>query len=91
MSEPLVYSDSYIEDILASVKTIAVVGASPKNIRPSYFVVKYLISKGYDVFPINPGHAGREICGALTYASLADVPVAIDMVDVLRSSQPRHA
>ena len=81
------YSDSYIEGLLASVKSVAIVGASPKNVRPSYFVVKYLISKGYDVYPINPGHAGRDICGAKTYGALSDVPGPIDMVDIFRSSE----
>ena len=80
------YSDTYIRSILEDVKTIAVVGASPKNVRPSYFVVKYLIAKGYTVFPVNPGHAGKEICGAMTYASLADIPDPIDMVDIFRAS-----
>jgi predicted CoA-binding protein len=66
------YNDDYIRRILDEVKTIAVVGASANTVRPSYFVAKYLISKGYDVIPVNPGHAGREIAGAMTYASLAD-------------------
>jgi hypothetical protein len=80
------YADSYIADILASVKTIAIVGASANEVRPSFFVLKYLIGKGYTVFPINPGHAGKEIAGRLTYARLADVPEPIDMVDVFRAS-----
>ncbi len=80
------YEDETIRAILGSVKTIAVVGASPKNIRPSYFVVKYLLSKGYDVIPVNPGHAGREICGAMTYASLEEIDRPIDMVDIFRNS-----
>ena len=80
------YSDAYIREILTDVKTIAVVGASPKTIRPSYFLVKYLLSKGYDVIPVNPGHAGKEICGAMTYASLAAIDRPIDMVDVFRGS-----
>ena len=80
------YDDSYIADILASVKTIAVVGASANEVRPSFFVLKYLIGKGYTVFPINPGHAGKEIAGRMTYARLADVPEPIDMVDVFRAS-----
>lgn len=81
------YSDNYIRAILRQVRTIAVVGASPKNVRPSYFVVKYLIEKGYTVIPVNPGHAGREILGQTVHASLADIPVAVDMVDVFRSSE----
>jgi len=80
------YRNAYIREILSTVKTIAVVGASPKTIRPSFFVVKYLLSKGFDVVPINPGHAGQEICGALTYGSLKDVPKPIDMVDIFRNS-----
>ena len=80
------YDNAYIADILNSVRTIAVVGASANDVRPSYFVTKYLIDKGYEVFPVNPGHAGKEILGRMTYASLADIPVAIDMVDVFRAS-----
>ena len=81
------YDDAYIKDIFDSVKTIAVVGASPKEVRPSFFVLKYLLSKGYDAIPINPGHANREIAGAMTYASLAEVPRPIDMVDIFRNSE----
>lgn len=80
------YQDSYIRSILSETKTIAVVGASAKTVRPSYFVVKYMISKGYDVIPVNPGQVGNEICGAKVYASLADIDRPIDMVDIFRSS-----
>ncbi|GAA4111643.1 CoA-binding protein [Aminobacter aganoensis] len=80
------YDDAYIAGILNSVRTIAVVGASANDVRPSYFVTKYLIAKGYDVYPVNPGHAGKEILGRMTYAGLADIPVAIDMVDIFRAS-----
>ena len=80
------YDNAYIAGILNSVKTIAIVGASANDVRPSFFVTKYLIDKGYDVYPINPGHAGKEILGRMTYAKLSDVPVAIDMVDILRAS-----
>jgi predicted CoA-binding protein len=81
------YDDDYIRSILQNVKTTAVVGASPKKVRPSYFVVKYLLSKGYDVIPVNPGMAGREICGAMTYKSLADIDRPVDMVDIFRNSK----
>ena len=81
------YDDAYIRGILDEVKTIAVVGASANTVRPSYFVVKYLISKGYDVIPVNPGHAGREIAGAMTQASLADIDRPVDMVDIFRNSE----
>ena len=80
------YPDSYIREILNSVKTIAMVGASPKKVRPSYFVQKYLIGKGYEIFPVNPGHAGREILGRTVYGTLEDIPVSIDMVDIFRNS-----
>jgi predicted CoA-binding protein len=81
------YDDSYIREILGSVKTIAVVGASANESRPSLFVVKYLSERGYKVFPINPGHAGNQIGGQKAYAKLADVPEKIDMVDVFRRSE----
>ena len=80
------YDDDFIQSILAEIKTIAVVGASPKNIRPSYFVVKYLLAKGYDVIPVNPGQAGRQICGVMTYAKLSDIERPIDMIDIFRNS-----
>lgn len=80
------YPDTYIRAILDDVKTIAIVGASANNVRPSYFVQKYLIDKGYEVYPVNPGQAGKEILGRPCFASLADIPVAIDMVDIFRNS-----
>ncbi|MDX8525631.1 CoA-binding protein [Mesorhizobium sp. MSK_1335] len=80
------YDNAHIADILNSVKTVAMVGASPNDVRPSYFVLKYLLSKGFSVFPINPGHAGKEILGRTVYASLADLPQPVDMVDIFRAS-----
>ena len=80
------YDDSYISGILNSVRSIAIVGASANDVRPSYFVAKYLIDKGFEVYPVNPGQAGREILGRMTYAKLAEVPVPIDMVDIFRPS-----
>ena len=81
------YSPDYIREILRGVKTIALVGASANSTRPSYFVMKYLMEKGYTVIPINPGMAGQELLGQKTYATLADVPMAIDMVDIFRNSE----
>jgi len=81
------YSDSYIRAILSGVKTIAVVGASANAARPSFFVAKYLVERGFTVFPVNPGQAGKTIAGQTVYARLADVPVAIDMVDVFRANE----
>lgn len=80
------YDDALVEGILASVTTIAMVGASANTVRPSYFVLKYLTEKGYRVHPINPGRAGSQICGQTVHASLADVPEPVDMVDVFRAS-----
>lgn len=80
------YEETYIARILGEVKSIAIVGASANDVRPSFFVTKYLIDKGYRVFPINPGQAGKEIAGARAYASLADLPEAVDMVDIFRAS-----
>jgi predicted CoA-binding protein len=81
------YDDSYIRGILNTVKTIAMVGASNKENRPSYFAFKYLLERGYNMIPINPGQAGRELLGRKVYAKLADVPEAIDMVDIFRASE----
>ena len=80
------YDNAYIGGILNSVNTIAMVGASPNDVRPSFFVLKYLLAKGFSVFPINPGHAGKEILGRTVYARLADLPEPIDMVDIFRGS-----
>lgn len=84
---PLTYSNAYIRAILDEVRTVAMIGASPNNIRPSYFVLKYLIDKGYRVIPVNPGQAGKEILGQTVYARLADIPEPVDMVDIFRASE----
>ena len=81
------YPDSYIRGILNTVKTIAMVGISPKDNRPSYFAFKYLLERGYRMIPVNPGQAGKEILGQKVYANLTEVPEPIDMVDIFRASQ----
>jgi uncharacterized protein len=81
------YDDSYIRGILNTVKTIAMVGASEKENRPSYFAFKYLLERGYKMIPVNPGHAGEDMLGQRIYARLADVPEPIDMIDIFRGSQ----
>ena len=81
------YSDSYIRGILNTVKTIAMVGISPKENRPSYFAFKYLMERGYRMIPINPGQAQKTILGQKVYAKLSDIPDPIDMVDVFRGSE----
>ena len=87
MSEALAYSNAELLAILGSVKTIAMVGASPQWNRPSFFAMKYLQEKGYRVIPVNPGAAGREILGEEVYGSLAEIPHRIDMVDIFRNAQ----
>ena len=81
------YPDSYIRGILNTVKSIAMVGISPKDNRPSYFAFKYLLERGYRMIPVNPGQAGKDILGQKVYAKLADIPEPVDMVDVFRASQ----
>jgi predicted CoA-binding protein len=81
------YPDSYIRGILNTVKSIAMVGASEKENRPSYFAFKYLLERGYAVIPVNPGHAGKDMLGRRIYARLADIPEPIDMVDIFRASR----
>lgn len=81
------YSDEYLRGIFARVKTIAMVGASPRPDRPSYRVMKFLQGRGFRVIPVNPLEVGKSIHGEMVYASLADIPVAIDMVDVFRRSE----
>ena len=80
------YDDDYIADILKATKTIALLGASPNPDRPSNRVMSFLLSRGYEVIPVNPGQAGKEIHGRKVYAKLADIPEPIDMVDVFRPS-----
>ena len=81
------YPDSYIRGILNTVKTIAMVGASEKDNRPSYFAFKYLLERGYHMIPVNPGHAGETMLGQKIYAQLSDIRQPIDMVDIFRASQ----
>ena len=78
------YPDCYLRDILTSVRTIAVVGASPRRERPSHDVMRYLQRRGYRTIPVNPNAVGDTISGETVYARLADVPEPIDMVDVFR-------
>lgn len=79
------YPDNYIKDILARVKTIAMVGASDDESRPAYGVMRFLQRKGYRVIPVNPRLAGQDLMGETVYATLADVPIKIDMVDIFRN------
>ncbi len=80
------YPDALLRRILREVRTIAVVGASQNWNRPSFFMMKYLQSKGYRTIPVNPGVAGREILGERVHASLREIPEKVDMVDIFRAS-----
>ena len=81
------YPDAYIRGILNTVKTIAMVGVSPRDSRPSYFAFKYLLERGYRMIPVNPGLAGKELLGQKAYASLTDIPEPVDMIDIFRASE----
>jgi predicted CoA-binding protein len=80
------YSDDYIRGILNGVKVIAMVGASPNDVRPSYFAFKSLVQRGYDMIPINPGQVGKSLLGRPFVGSLKEIGRPIDMVDIFRSS-----
>ncbi|WP_288928907.1 CoA-binding protein [uncultured Maritimibacter sp.] len=82
------YSDEFITRILTDTKTIAVVGWSPNEARPSNRVARFLSAKGYRVIPVNPGQAGQEALGETVVASLSDIPRdwPVDMVDIFRRS-----
>ena len=81
------YPDAYLRDILTSVRTIAVVGASPRPHRPSHGVMRYLQRQGYRTIPVNPFAAGGTILGERCYASLGEIAEPVDMVDVFRRSE----
>jgi len=81
------YSDDYIREILNSNCSFALVGASANTVRPSYFVLKYLLEKEFKVVPVNPGLAGKDILAQKVYGALKDIPEAIDIVDIFRNSE----
>ena len=85
------YADDYIRDILRDTHTIAMVGASTNWKRPSYFVMKYMQSKGFRVIPVNPGSAGEDLLGETVLASLSEISVPVDMVDIFRNSEAAGA
>ncbi|MBL3702823.1 CoA-binding protein [Sulfitobacter sp. BDSS02] len=81
------YSDEFLKSILTSVRVIAVVGVSANPVRPSFYVARYLSLKGYDVIPVNPGHAGETLFGKTVIGSLSDIDRPVDMVDIFRRSE----
>ena len=80
------YFDDLLKTILQRTKRIAVVGVSLNSVRPSYYVARYLALKGFDVVPVNPGHAGALLFGQRVVASLSDIDGPVDMVDIFRRS-----
>ncbi|MCI0600618.1 MAG: CoA-binding protein [Beijerinckiaceae bacterium] len=81
------YTDTFLRDILLTVKNIAMVGASGTESRPSYEVFEFLLAQGYRVTGVNPSLAGKSVHGTTFYKSLAGVPGAVDMVDIFRNSE----
>ena len=84
--ENIIYEDHYIRSILDNTKTIAMIGLSSSWQRPSYFVAKYLLDRGYKVYPVNPREAGKKILNQKVYSSVSEINENIDMVDIFRKS-----
>ncbi len=80
-------NDEKITQLLSDSKTIALIGASPKEARPSYQVMAYLQNAGYRVLPVNPGQEGKQILGENVYARLSDIEIPIDIVDIFRRAE----
>lgn len=81
------YSDAFLRDVLGRTRVIAVVGVSPNETRPSFYVARYLGLKGFRVIPVNPVHAGKVLLGETVRASLSEIEVPVDMVDIFRRSE----
>jgi predicted CoA-binding protein len=81
------YADAYIRGILNTVKSIAMIGVSANDSRPSYFAFKYLLERGYRMIPVNPGLAGRDLLGQRVFARLADICEPVDMVEIFRNAR----
>jgi len=81
------YSDAFLRDILIRTRRIAVVGVSMNEVRPSYYVARYLTLKGFDVVPVNPGHVGKVLFGKTVVGSLQEIEGEVDMVDIFRRSE----
>jgi predicted CoA-binding protein len=88
---PLSYDDDHIRAILRRVRTIAMVGASATDMRPSYFAMLYLQKKGYRIIPVNPRYKGRKILGEEVHGSLGELPLVPDMVQIFRRSDEAGA
>ncbi len=81
------YTDDKLRRILRKVRTFAMVGASTHWRRPSYYAMKYLQHKGFRIIPVNPSRGGDEILGEKVYASIAEIPDPVQMVDIFRTSE----
>ncbi|MEH3145265.1 MAG: CoA-binding protein [Methylobacterium frigidaeris] len=81
------YSDDSLRTLLRQVRRIALVGASANPARPSWIVTKYLLERGYDVVPVNPGLAGQPLLGRTVIGRLADLAGPVDMVEIFRNSE----
>jgi predicted CoA-binding protein len=81
------YSDEFLRYLLKRTKTVAVVGVSMNEVRPSFYVARYLSLKGFTVIPVNPGHAGKQLFGQTVRATLSDITEDVDMVDIFRRSE----
>lgn len=81
----LITADTELKRLFETVRTIAVVGCSPRPERPGHYVAKYLQDLGYRIIPVNPGQT--EILGEKCYASLRDIPEPVDMVDCFRRAE----
>ena len=80
-------SDNFLRDILNTTKTIAMVGLSMNETRPSYFVGKYLYNCGYKIIPVNSGHGGKYFFGQLVMSSIDEIKEPVDMVDIFRKPE----
>jgi uncharacterized protein len=85
-NKTITYEDEFIRDILNNTKNIAMIGLSSSWQRPSYFVAKYLLDRGYKIFPINPKEAGKKILNQKVYSSVLEIKENIDMIDIFRKS-----
>ena len=80
------YSDDFLKTILKRTRRVAVVGVSMNPVRPSNYVARYMGLKGYEVIPVNPGHAGEILYGQTVRATLSEIEGGVDMVDIFRRS-----
>jgi uncharacterized protein len=81
------YGDSLLREVLTQTKTIALIGASANEMRPSYGVMEFLLDHGYRVIPVNPGLAGQTLLGQMVVASVSEITIPIDMIDIFRNSE----